>query len=509
MAADLLLTLAGLGEPEDGHRPFGCIRVNRDGWLSLLETWSGNADWSLIGLWADGTAVYLALREDLTGEVACVRLDCPEGVYPAVSTVRASASRLERAIADLHGLTANGAIDERPWLDHGHWRVRQPLGAAEPIDPQPVVYPFLESDGVGLHQIPVGPVHAGIIEPGHFRFTANGECVVRLEERLGYVHKGIEKLFQGRLPQEAAPLAARISGDATVAYSLSFARAVEGALGVEVPPRAVWLRALMAELERLANHLGDIGAVANDAAFAFLLAESSQLREMVLRTADACFGHRLMMDRVIPGGVSDEAGIGSIESARLLDLIGDLRPRFKRVADIYDGTPSLLDRTVTTGVVPPGLANRFGAGGYVGRAAGRGLDARRSPSYPPYDDLDFEVPVLTASDVDARVRVRIAEAEQSMALIEQIVRRSSAGSMPLRTPLPCREGRGMALVESFRGEVLTWVRLASDGTVARCHPRDPSWFQWPLLERAIHNNIVADFPLCNKSFNGSYSGHDL
>jgi Ni,Fe-hydrogenase III large subunit len=510
----LVLFLVGIGEPVEGHEPFGRVHVDRDGWLTLLGAMAGNAGWTLAGLWADGQTVFMALREEMTGDVVVVSLDCPDGTYPAVSPVRASASRPERTIRDLNGLVAEGAIDERPWLDHGHWNLRHPLGAAEAAEPAPVVYPFLPSEGPGLHQIPVGPVHAGIIEPGHFRFTANGECVVRLEERLGYVHKGIERLFQGRLPEDAAPLAARISGDSTVAHSLAFARAVEAALEIDAPERAVWLRALMAELERLANHLGDIGAVANDAAFAFLLAELSQLREAVLRAADTCFGHRLMMDRVVPGGVS--ADIHASGPFLLLDLTAELRPRFRRLADVYDERASLKDRTATTGIVPPGLINRFGAGGFVGRAAGRGHDARRSPSYPPYDDLEFEVPVLTESDVDARVRIRIDEVWQSLSLIEQIVRRlpgrpkGAEGRLEVpRIPLPRAAGQGIALVESFRGEIMTWVRLDGEGKVARCHPRDPSWFQWPLLENAIHNNIVADFPLCNKSFNGSYSGHDL
>lgn len=510
----LLLFLAGLGDPVDGHEPFGRVHLDREGWECLVGELAYNNGWSLLGLWADGQTVYLAIREEMTGDIAVASLNCRDGRYPSVSPARASAVRLERMIRDLHGLDAVDPIEARPWLDHGHWPVRHPLGAAEPAKPAPHTYAFLSAEGDGLHQIPVGPVHAGIIEPGHFRFTANGECVVRLEERLGYVHKGIENLFTGRLPEHGTQLACRISGDSAVAHSLAYARAVEAALGVEVPERAVWLRAVMAEMERMANHFGDIGAVANDAAFSFLLAELSQLREEVLRTADKCFGHRLMMDCIVPGGVAVDLWIDG--TARILELVAELRRRFAPLVKIYDQRASLQDRTVTTGVVSSGLVNRFGAGGYVGRAAGRGQDARRSPSYPPYDELEFDVPVLTEGDVDARVRIRIAEVQQSMSLVEQIIRRmpgSRRGNegfvLPSHVPLPRKAGQGMALVESFRGEIMTWVRLDKDGTIARCHPRDPSWFQWPLLEFAINGNIVADFPLCNKSFNGSYSGHDL
>lgn len=506
--------LTGLGEPVTGHRPFPRIRVGRDGWRALIDELAVYP-WTLLGLWGEPGTVHCALREELSGDIAVVSQDCPRGRFASLAAVRPSAGRLERAVGDLFGLVAEGAADARPWLDHGTWGTRHPLGTApETFEGPPPSYPVLPVEGPGLHQIPVGPVHAGIIEPGHFRFTANGETVVRLEERLGYVHKGIEAAMAGRTPAAAARLASRISGDSAVAHSLAFARAVEAALGVEPPPRAVWLRALMAELERIANHLGDIGAVANDAAFSFLLAELGQLRERVLRACDSCFGHRLMFDRVVPGGVA--ADLPADGARRLLDLAVELRARFAPLVRIYDTTASLQDRTVGTGTVARGLVARFAAGGFVGRAAGRGQDARRSPSYPPYDDLEFAVPVLNEGDVNARVWIRIREVEQSLGLIEQIVKRMPGtprgpdGTTPLPlVPLPTGGGEGMALVEGFRGEILTWVRLAGDGTVARCHPRDPSWFQWPLLEAAIEGNIVADFPLCNKSFNCSYSGHDL
>ena len=227
------------------------------------------------------------------------------------------AIRLERAIRDLFGLDAVDTPDTRPWLDLGFWDVRHPLGKQGSCA-WPAPYAFLPAEGEGLHQIPVGPVHAGIIEPGHFRFTANGEHVVRLEQRLGYVHKGIESLMRGRRSEEAAKLAARTSGDSTVAYSFAFAQAVEAAMQVEMPPRAAYLRALMAELERLANHFGDIGAICNDASFALMHAQCGILRERTLRAAQACFGHRLMMDAIVPGGVArDIAPEGTGASANI------------------------------------------------------------------------------------------------------------------------------------------------------------------------------------------------
>jgi Ni,Fe-hydrogenase III large subunit len=293
-----------------------------------------------------------------------------------------------------------------------------------------------------------------------------------------------------------------------VAYGFAFARAVEAAVGVEPPLRAVWLRALMAELERLANHLGDIGAICNDASFALMQAQCGILRELVLRTADSCFGHRLMRDRILPGGVAVDLADASVPHLR--GLLDELRRRFPRLVALYDNTASLQDRTVGTGVLKPALARQYACGGFVGRASGRSFDARRSPGYPPYDDLRFDVPIFVQGDVNARVWVRIREVQQSIGLVEQILDRLPAGSVRARfDPSASKSQEGAALVEGFRGDILTWVRLGAEGTVERCHLRDPSWFQWPLLESAIEGNIVADFPLCNKSFNCSYSGHDL
>jgi Ni,Fe-hydrogenase III large subunit len=475
-------------------------RVDSNGWRDAIGALA-SGERTLLSLWAEPGMVHMATSG--ADGIDAMELVCLAGVFPSVGRRHPAAIRLERTVADLYGLTPYGAQDRRPWLDHGRWSSRHPLGPRrDPADRSP--YPFLPVEGEGLHQIPVGPVHAGIIEPGHFRFTASGETVVRLEERLGYLHRGVEGRMAGAPFELAARLAGRISGDSTVAYSIAFARAAEAALGLEAPQRAHWLRALMAELERLANHLGDIGAICNDASFQLMHAHATALREAALRAADAAFGHRLMMDCVVPGGVAVDLASAGVEAIRALVKLVDAR--LPLLVDLYDDTASLQDRTVGTGVARPELVARFGAGGFVGRASGRAFDARKAFPYPPYDGLEFKVPVREEGDVDARVWIRIEEVRQSLSLIEQILGRAPSG--PTRLDLNPGAGEGLAIVEGFRGDVFAWVRTRG-GVLERAHLRDPSWFQWPLLEAAIEGNIVADFPLCNKSFNCSYAGVDL
>ncbi len=469
------------------HRPFPRAEVDAHTWTRAIGLLAAG-ELTLLSLWGDTGQVHMALLHSADHAIAVLTLLCPDGSYPSVGLAHPPAIRLERAIRDLFGLEPVGLPDTRPWLDHTDG----------------TNYAFLPVEGEGLHRIPVGPVHAGIIEPGHFRFTCDGETVVRLEERLGYTHKGIDKLFVGQPLDRAARLACRVSGDSAVALSIGFAQAVEAALDLAPPPRAIWLRALMAEMERIANHLGDFGAICNDASFAIVLAHCAVLRERVLRAADAAFGHRLMMDRIVPGGVSVDLDAQNVAS--IVGLTDEVRRTFSALTKLYDNSASLQDRTVATGFLKPELAQRFGAGGYVGRASGRAFDARKHPGYAPYDALAFEVPVLTEGDVNARVWIRAHEIGHSLNLIEQILHGLPGGEVLTETL--AGSGEGTALVESFRGDILVWVRIDS-GSVDRCHVRDPSWFQWPLLEAVIEGNIVADFPLCNKSFNCSYAGHDL
>ncbi|PWS38243.1 hydrogenase expression protein HypE [Falsiroseomonas bella] len=495
------------GAPQ-GCRPFERYLLTQSAFAGLRDALPQEPTLALLSLWAEPSAIHAAFLDEAAERGTLLLASCfaTEQKYPALSPVRPGAVRFERAIRDLWGLTSEGGVDLRPWLDHGRWPVQAPLSARPSRDPVPPLQPeFLPIEGEGWHQIPVGPVHAGVIEPGHFRFTVQGETVVRLEQLLGYTHKGTLSLMVGKSPRAAARFAARLSGDTTVAHSLAFALAAEAAIGAQPPRRAVLLRAAMLELERIANHLNDWGFICNDAAFVYPHARCGELREGVLRANAAAFGHRLMMDVVIPGGLSVDIAPGG--EAAILAALAAAEAEIAPLLTIYETHASLQDRVVGTGTLKPDLAARFAAGGHVGRASGRGFDARRVLPHAPYDAIAFEVPVLAEGDVDARVRVRVAELRESIRIVRALLAALEPGE--IHQPLPQKGGEGIAAVEGFRGEILTWMALDDGGIIRAVFPRDPSWLQWPLLEAAIEGNIVADFPLCNKSFNCSYSGVDL
>jgi Ni,Fe-hydrogenase III large subunit len=489
--------------PAEPCQPWPRHKLLGEEWQAMAASLGEAGAPSLLALWADTLQVHALLHDDGAWLLASTSVE--DGLYPALSPHCPPAAWFERMIHDLWGHVAAGGRDPRPWLDHGRWPVTAPLS----LRPQPPESPaapaeFLPVEGEDYHQIPVGPVHAGIIEPGHFRFSALGETVARLEIRLGWLHKGTLALMRGRSPRAAARFAARLSGDSTVAHSVAFARAAEAASGTPAPPRADALRAVMAELERVANHLGDCGAIAGDAAFAYLPARFGWHREAMLRAAFVAFGHRLMMDAVTPGGVVADIVPGGAEA--ILRALAALEEELPDLTRVYDSFSSLVDRMVGTGTLTPALCAAFAAGGFVGRAAGRAVDLRRTPGYPPYDGLAFEVPVLQEGDVDARVRIRLAEIDESVRILRALLADLPAGGVSV--PLPAASGEGIGWAEGFRGDIWHWLRLDA-GQIAAVFMRDPSWLQWPLLEAAIHGNIVADFPLCNKSFNCSYSGVDL
>ena len=432
----------------------------------------------------------------------------PAWQCPDLTPFFPSANRMQRAAFDLCGIRWDGA-DQRPWLSHGAWPADEfPLRrdfVGTHADPR--AYEFVRVEGEGVHEIAVGPVHAGIIEPGHFRFQVVGEKILRLEERLGYVHRGIEKRFETIALADGYRLAGRVSGDSTVAYAWAYAQALELLCDQVASPRAQHLRALCLERERIANHLGDLGYLGNDGGFAFGLAQFSRLREDVLRLNHVMFGHRLLMDVVVPGGirydlVPDHAAALRAQSMRL-------RTEVARLREIYDEHAGLQDRFRACGYAPPALAARMGLAGMAGRASGQAQDLRCDFPAPPYDALVVRMATRNEGDVAARVAVRFDEVIESLRLIDAILDALPPGPHLVTPVRPAHESLAFGCVEGWRGPVLIALEAGPAGTIRRCHPHDVSWQNWPVLEHAVIGNIVPDFPLINKSFNLSYSGHDL
>jgi Ni,Fe-hydrogenase III large subunit/Ni,Fe-hydrogenase III component G len=432
--------------------------------------------------------------------------------YPNLAGIFPAAGRMQRAAADLLGIQPDGEPDPRPWLNHGAWPrdyfpLRRESGGSDRFPGRAVEdYPFVRVEGEGVHEIAVGPVHAGIIEPGHFRFSVVGEKVLRLEERLGYTHKGIDQLFARTPPLTGHRLAGRVSGDSTVAFAWSYCMALESAWAAEIPGRAQWLRALLLERERVANHLGDLGALGNDAAFAFGLAQFSRLKEDWLRLHRTLLGHRYLMDVIVPGGVAVD--LAQDGRAAILMQCDAIEAEVHAIKTIYDEHAGLQDRFLTTGRVEPKLAARLGLTGFAGRASAQAFDLRADQPMPPYDHLAVNMATHRAGDVAARVTVRFEEVFESLRLIRGIVDGLPAGEHRIPVEPAERETFGAGWVEGWRGEVFVALELDDAGHIQRCHCHDPSWHNWPVLEHAVMGNIVPDFPLINKSFNLSYSGHD-
>jgi len=471
------------------------------------------------GIWGDPgedrISVYVCLERQGDYVVLATRVPIAQPVLASFTPVYPGADRLERHMQDLCGIACLDHPDSRRWTRHQAWFDRShPLRMDFPVSglsprraPADAEYPFVRVQGSGVYEIPVGPVHAGIIEPGHFRFQAVGERVLQLEERLGYVHKGIEKLAVGRDATALARLAGRVSGDSTVAHAWAACQAMERASLCQVPPRALTLRALACERERIANHLGDIGAICNDVGFAFAHVQCARLREQWQRRSHALFGHRLLMDFVTPGGVARDLTAGA--AGTLHEDHAALRKRIEPLFDVIEDHPSLDDRLLGTGRLSVEDARDLGCTGYVGKASGQGFDARRDNPYAPYDGLSLAPVSETDGDVAARVQVRMAEVRESLTLMDRLLDTLPAGDIAEVLVAPPAGAMGMGFIDGWRGEVLAFVRFGSEGRIARYFPRDPSWFAWPALERLIHGNIVPDFPVCNKSVNASYSGQDL
>jgi Ni,Fe-hydrogenase III large subunit/Ni,Fe-hydrogenase III component G len=489
------------------------LEVSVETWQQLARDIAADGG-RLLALWVDCEPAMTVRVAFLTKSIVLVlALAVAESSagYPGLADSFPAAARMQRAAADLCGVRADD-FDTRPWLRHAAWPTRYfPLAperqAFEKTEAVSDEYRFVRVTGDGVHEIPVGPVHAGIIEPGHFRFSIVGEKILKLEERLGYVHKGIEQRFMQMQLLMGHRLAARISGDSAVAYSWAYCQALEGMAQVVIPTRAIWLRALALECERIANHLGDLGALGNDAGLSFGLAQFSRLKELWLRAGEAAFGQRYLLDFIVPGGTVMDPPVTGLSG--LVTCAGMVGATASEIRTIYDEHAGVRDRFTGAGIVTPELAAQLGLTGLAGRASGQSFDLRVDLPCEPYTSLSVTKAWRSDGDVAARVDVRFDELSESLRLVEQIVQHLPDGHHLVDVATPPAGTMGTGIIEGWRGPVYIALTAAKDGMIGRCHPHDPSWQNWPVLEHAVIGNIVPDFPLINKSFNLSYSGHDL
>ncbi len=434
-------------------------------------------------------------------------LDAP--TVPSLARLSFPAGRFEREMRDLYGVVPlNHPLPSR-MVRHKHWPtgwypMRSDAGSPPPFGPTEGPYPFLRVEGPGVYEIPVGPVHAGMIGPGHFRFSVVGESILKLKARLWFTHKGVLKLAEGRTPSEALPLAERISGDTTVGHATAFCSAVEDALGVDVPEPARAARAALLELERLYNHVADLGALCMDVGYGILNVHAQRVREDVLRLGAEVTGHRLMRGGVVLGGAVLTAVPTVAQLTRIADDIAE-------IVELALRQSVVVDRFTGTGVLSAENAREIGVLGYVGRASGVDVDARRDhPSHPA--TVNVRSALQTDGDVLARFNVRADEVRASVDLLRTLLPELSSGrqvaELPDR-PAGADGAAGLGLVEGWRGTIAHRVELGADGRVTRLAVVDPSFLTWPALPVALRGMIVADFPVINKSFNLSYAGNDL
>jgi Ni,Fe-hydrogenase III large subunit/Ni,Fe-hydrogenase III component G len=454
--------------------------------------------------------VYLLTRPGVRTEIV-VQLPAAQPVLPSLAALSFPAGRFEREMHDLFGIVPQGHPLPHRLVRHRHWPagwypLRRDAGPAPEFtgsDP----FPFVTADGPGVYEIPVGPVHAGLIEPGHFRFSVVGESILKLKARLWFVHRGVEKLFEGRTSEQGVALAERISGDTSLGHTLAYCHAVEDAYGWQIPEPAAALRGMLLELERLYNHVADLGALANDVGYGIANAHALRIRETLLRLNADVTGHRLLRGALAPGRVAVRSLPDPAELERIAADVAEV------AADTL-GRATVHDRFAGTAVLSRQDAQAIGCLGYVARASGLPIDARvEHPSAP------VRMPAIVADDGDvlARYDVRRREVTHSTQLIRRLL--DQVGPLVIDvsdrsrvTASPDRDAVGLSgvgIVEGWRGTITTRIEVSPAGQLRRVKPVDPSWFNWPALPVALAGAIVPDFPLVNKSFNQSYAGNDL
>ena len=435
--------------------------------------------------------------------------------FPSVASVIHEAWNYERKIRTFFGLDPKGLLDERPIILHDNWPknlfpLRKDFNWNKRPDKAKGSYEFQKVEGEGIYEIPVGPIHAGIIEPGHFRFNVAGEEILLLEARLGFAHKGSEKLFE-ILPMDAKlKLSEKISGDSSFSHSLAFCQAIENLAGINVPERAKYLRVVFAELERLANHLGDIGAIMIDTGFNFGGANGARLREMVMRINERLSGSRFLRGVNIIGGAMKD--IDKENQNKLAEELQNIIKDFSEVISIAENSSSLLNRLKDTGILNYQIVKDYGVVGVAAKAIGIERDARADYPYAAYDKLNIDISTGHGGDVYARFSVRVKEVYSSFEIIKKaLVCFSESGQIAsASTNIVLKKNTiAVSIVEGWRGDIIYFVATDLEGNINRVDVRDPSFLNWAAVGHAGPGNIVPDFPLINKSFNLSYSGNDL
>ena len=438
-----------------------------------------------------------------------VPLDRSRPRVPTLAELSFPASRFERELADLFGIEPVDHPQRRRLVLHQHWPADWHPMRHESTEPPEMVadagsFPFVPVDGPGVYEIPVGPVHAALIEPGHFRFWVVGETILRMKARLWFVHKGIEKLFQGKDAVSGLEIAERISGDTAVGHALAYCQAVEDAQQVDVPNEAQVLRALLLEQERLYNHVADIGALCNDVGFGLAQAWALSLREQLLQLNAQVTDHRLLRGGVVLGG----ARVRRLPTATELAEIGQ---RFEELVELATSNALVMERFAGTAALDQSHARELGVIGVAGRASGLAFDAR--VAHPFVELAEGFTPVFhTGGDVLARFSVRVDEVRSSLSLLADLADRAStldAVVWPKPRGIVDHLAGGVGIAEGWRGAVVHRVELDEERRLARVKVVDPSFLNWPALPVSLADTIVPDFPLVNKSFNLSYAGNDL
>jgi len=516
-----------LEDHHPAHMP--CIEIRRLDWANTAEV-AKRLGMRLVAVWAvermmhdvsgaDDAKLYSYMafaHPEHRHALVRTELHADEPEIHSVSSHYIAAYRMERTMQDMFAIKVLDLADSRLWIKHEHWPVdahplRHSFNGKIPLladaERQYIDYDYVACDSEYAYEIPVGPVHAGIIEPGHFRFLAVGEHILNMEARLGYVHKGIEKAMQGKSAMDGISLAGRVSGDSTVAYAWAFAHACEYAATVKVSSRASYLRGVLCERERMANHIGDIGAICNDAGFVFMHVQCLRLREDMARLHHDVFAHRLLMDSIVVGGVACDVNVENRQ--KIIQQTTDIALEVERLRDMYADTSSIQQRVIGAGTVSVEDALDLGLLGYAGRASGHCVDERIEEAYAPYDSVEVGVARGKHGDVAARVWVRFEEIADSARIIIKLLEDLPVGDIQSEWLTPEAGVSGFSSIEGWRGEVATWIRFENDGKIDRYFVRDPSAINWLGLELAVRTVPVPDFPLVNKSFNGSYSGNDL